>query len=125
MSQPNADQAPGEKSSTKRIFAIAAMLVVLMVAAIVCIRGFWRPGFFVTPELDVEKVEVGVEEVLTDDVNGYGAKNVKDVTCNKEVNPVVEKGGMFDCTATVDGDKRQVTVTIQDESGTYEVGRPK
>jgi hypothetical protein len=26
---------------------------------------------------------------------------------------------------SVDGTKRQVTVTFQDDSGTYEVGRPK
>ena len=36
-----------------------------------------------------------------------------------------KKGDTFACEVSIDGTKRQVTVTFQDDSGTYEVGRPK
>ena len=65
------------------------------------------------------------QQILTDGTNGYGAKNVKDVKCNNGQNPTVKKGASFDCDVSIDGTKRQVTVTFQDSKGTYEVGRPK
>ena len=68
---------------------------------------------------------MGVQQILTDETNGYGAKNVKDVKCNNGQNPTVKKGSSFDCDVSIDGTKRQVTVTFQDNKGTYEVGRPK
>jgi VCBS repeat-containing protein len=37
----------------------------------------------------------------------------------------VQKGATFDCEVSMDGAKRQVTVTITGDDGTYEVGRPK
>ena len=123
METTSADAARhGRRSSAKRLIAAAALGAV---AAIVCVLGFWRPGYFVTTELNVGKVETGVQEMLTDEINGYGAHNVKDVSCNRGVDPVMQKDGMFDCTATIDGEKREVTVTIQDDDGTYEVGRPR
>jgi hypothetical protein len=36
----------------------------------------------------------------------------------------VQKGATFDCEVSMDGAKRQVTVTITGD-GSYEVGRPK
>jgi hypothetical protein len=54
-----------------------------------------------------------------------GAKDVKDVKCNNGQNPTVKKGGTFNCEVSIDGTKQQVTVTFQDDNGTYEVGRPK
>ena len=66
-----------------------------------------------------------VQQILTDESNGYGAKNVKDVKCNNGESPTVKKGDTFDCEVSIDGTKRKVTVTFQDDNGTYEVGRPK
>ena len=63
--------------------------------------------------------------ILTDQTNGYGVKNVTDVKCNNGKNPTVKKGETFTCDASIDGQHKQVTVTFQDNSGTYEVGRPK
>jgi hypothetical protein len=102
------------------IGVFAAILV-----AVILVLGFWQPGFFVTTKLDVSKAQAGVQKILTDNTNGYGAKNVKDVKCNNGQNPTVKKGGSFDCDVSIDGTKRQVTVTFQDNKGTYEVGRPK
>ena len=78
-----------------------------------------------TTELDVNAAQTGVAQILSDDANGYGAKNVQDVKCNDGKNPEVKKGANFTCDVSIDGTKRQVTVTFQDDNGTYEVGRPK
>ena len=56
------------------------------------VLGFWEPGFFVTTKLDVSKAQAGVQQILTDETNGYGAKNVKDVKCNNGSDPTVKKG---------------------------------
>ena len=88
----------------------------------VAVLGFWKPGFFVTTKLDVSAAQSGVQQILTDESNGYGAKNVKDVKCNGGNSPTVKKGDTFNCEVSIDGTKRQVTVTFQDDKGTYEVG---
>ena len=106
------------------IFAVIGVLAAIVVA-VVLVLGFWKPGFFVTTKLDIGKAQVGVQQILTDETNGYGAKNVKDVKCNNGQNPTVKKGDTFTCEVSIDGTKRQVTVTFQDDKGTYEVGRPK
>ena len=114
----------GPKRSRAVIGTVAGVFAAILVA-VVLVLGFWAPGFFVTTKLDVSKAQVGVQQILTDETNGYGAKNVKDVKCNNGQNPTVKKGSSFDCDVSIDGTKRQVTVTFQDNKGTYEVGRPK
>lgn len=111
----------------KRSLALVGGLIGLALAALVAfaVVGFWKPGFFVTTKLDVDAAQSGVQQILTDESNGYGAKNVKDVKCNDGQSPTVKKGDTFDCEVSIDGTKRQVTVTFQDNNGTYEVGRPK
>ena len=58
----------------------------------VLVLGFWKPGFFVTTKLDVNKAQQGVQQILTDETNGYGAKNVKDVKCNNGAEPDGQEG---------------------------------
>ncbi|HEX5143617.1 MAG TPA: DUF4333 domain-containing protein, partial [Mycobacterium sp.] len=118
---------PEEGAANKSKAALATILGVLaaLVVIAVLILGFWKPGFFMTTKLDVNKAQQGVQQILTDQANGYGAKNVQDVKCNNGQNPTVRKGDTFTCEVSVDGTKRQVTVTFQDDKGTYEVGRPK
>ena len=106
------------------IGAVGGVIAVLLIA-VVLVLGFWQPGFFVTTKLDINKANAGVQQILTDETNGYGAKNVKDVKCNKGADPVVKKGGTFDCDVSIDGASKHVTVTFQDDKGTYEVGRPQ
>jgi hypothetical protein len=118
----------GTEEGSKKSLAVIGTVVGLLAAvivAVVLVLGFWKPGFFVTTKLDIDAAQTGVQRVLTDEANGYGAKNVSNVKCNDGQNPTVEKGGTFDCEVSIDGTKRQVTVTFQDDSGTYEVGRPK
>ncbi|WP_199255829.1 DUF4333 domain-containing protein [Mycolicibacterium mengxianglii] len=120
-------QQPGEEGSKRSLAAIGTVLGVLgaIIVAVVLVLGFWKPGFFVTTKLDVDKAQQGVQQILTDEANGYGATNVQDVTCNGGESPTVKKGDTFTCEVSIDGTKRQVTVTFQDDDGTYEVGRPR
>lgn len=125
--QPGPYGPPQERS--KRSLAVIGIVVgvfAAIVIVVVLVMGFWAPGFFVTTKLDINKAQAGVQQVLTDATNGYGAKNVKDVKCNQgKGDPVVKKGDTFTCNVSIDGTKRQVTVTFQDDKGTYEVGRPQ
>ena len=66
--------------------------------------GVARDALFVTTKLDVNKAQTGVQQILSDEANGYGAKNVKDVKCNGGSDPEVKKGGTFDCTVSIDAD---------------------
>jgi len=75
--------------------------------------------------LDISKAQRGVEQVLMDPVDGYGAKAVTKVVCNGGINPVVRKGSGFDCDVIVDGTSRRVAVVFQDDQGTYAVDRPR
>ncbi len=118
------EAAEGSKRSMALVGGIVGLLAALVVA-VVLVLGFWKPGFFVTTKLDVNSAQSGVQQILTDESDGYGAKNVKDVKCNNGESPTVKKGETFDCEVSIDGTKRQVTVTFQDDDGTYEVGRPK
>ncbi|MDX1892906.1 DUF4333 domain-containing protein [Mycolicibacterium sp. 050158] len=115
--------AGSKKSKGVVLGVVGALAAVILI--VVGVLGFWKPGWFVTTNLDVKAAQSGVQQILSDQTNGYGAKNVQDVTCNHGANPKVVKGGTFDCEVSIDGTKRQVTVTFQDDSGTYEVGRPR
>jgi Domain of unknown function (DUF4333) len=121
---PYGAPAAGGKKSQGLIWGIVGGVVAVIIL-VVAITGFWKPGFFVTTKLDVNAAQSGVAQILGDEANGYGAKNVKDVTCNNGQSPTVKKGDSFDCEVSIDGTKRKVTVTFQDDNGTYEVGRPK
>jgi hypothetical protein len=115
---------PGKKRSSALIGGIAAAIGVVLIGAVL-VLGFLWPAWFVTTKLDVNKAQAGVQQVLTDETNGYGAKNVKDVKCNGGSDPTVKKGATFDCAVSIDGAQKHVTVTFQDSKGTYEVGRPQ
>ena|SRR5882757_404865 len=116
--------AKGSKRSMAVIGGVVGVIAVLLIA-VVLVLGFWQPGFFVTTKLNVSKAQAGVQQILSDETNGYGAKNVKDVKCNKGADPVVKRGSTFDCDVSIDGASKHVTVTFQDDKGTYEVGRPQ
>lgn len=114
----------GMPISGRAAVTLAALTGAIVVAVLVL--GLVWPGFLVTTKLNIDKAQAGVQQVLSDDTNGYGAKNVKDVICNEgRGNPTVKKDDTFDCEVSIDGSKRKVTVTFQDDSGTYAVGRPR
>lgn len=76
-------------------------------------------------ELDVDQAQAGVAQVLTDPINGYGRDSVTNVRCNNGRNPLVRKGDSFTCQVTVDGADRQITAVFSDDTGIYQVDRPR
>ena len=118
--------AQGSKRSKALMWGLIGGAAVIIIA--VGVTAFAWPAWAVTTKLDVAKVQDGVTHILTDDKDGYGAKNVTGVKCNTEQNgqnPTVKKNGTFTCDVSIDGTARQVTVTMTDDKGTYEVGRPR
>lgn len=96
---------------------------VLILALVLAKRGlFSTPG---VTELDVNAAQAGVQQILTDPINGYGRDDVTDVRCNHGRNPIVKAGNGFTCDVTVAGVKRQVQVVFSDNTGTYAVDRPR
>lgn len=116
-------QPGGAKKNQKMILGIAGGVGAL-VLILVLVGLFLWPGWLVTTKLDVNAAQDGVKKILTDESNGYGVKNVKDVKCNDGTDPEVKSGATFNCAVNIDGTNRTVTVTFKDDKGTYEVGRP-
>jgi Domain of unknown function (DUF4333) len=103
--------------------------VVGLIAISAALVGLWvalsRFGPLSAKVLDVSKAQAGVQRILVDPVDGYGATNVSDVVCNNGDDPEIRKGGTFTCDVIVDGRKRRVLVVFSDDNGTYEVDRPR
>ncbi|MFT4087435.1 MAG: DUF4333 domain-containing protein [Gordonia sp. (in: high G+C Gram-positive bacteria)] len=118
--QPAGDAA-GQSSKIK--FVIFGVIGVVVIAAIVLITAFLWPGW-AGKTLSQDAVEQGVVKVLTaaNPTEGYNLKNVKDVQCPS--GQEVKAGHTFTCSLKVEGQNKHVTVTIKDDSGTYEVSRP-
>ncbi len=72
---------------------------------------------------DHVKVEAGVTKILTDAApNGYGLQGVSGISCPSD--QPVKVGAKFTCTGTVGGSQRQITITVKDDAGRYEVAPP-
>ena len=125
---PNPTGRPPKKSVRKpsrRRLLIRLGVGLVVVEAIVLGVVLSRLRASDTPVLDIAKAQRGVEQVLTDPVDGYGAKSVTGVVCNNGKNPTVRKDSGFECDAVVDGTQRRVAVVFQDDAGTYAVDRPR
>lgn len=119
--QYGAPMAPPERKKIGKTVWTVLGAVVVVVAA-VCVTGFWKPGFFVSTVLDQNALQNGVRTVLTGQPpNGYG-QSVSAVSC-PEKQPV-KAGTTFDCSVTVGGSQKKVTITVKDADGNYEVGQP-
>ncbi len=114
--------------AAKRWLLVGGGLAALLLAAPILVVGLKMSGALTISgptELDVNQVQAGVQQVLTDPINGYGRDNVSAVQCNGGKNPTVKPGDSFTCQVSVDGAARQVTVVFSDDAGTYEVDRPR
>jgi Domain of unknown function (DUF4333) len=76
-------------------------------------------------QLDAQAAQAGVQQILADPIKGYGAKNVTAVRCNNGRNPIAKQGNSFTCEVNIDRTQRTVAVVFEDDSGTYEVDRPR
>jgi hypothetical protein len=119
------DFTPKGKSHSGRrrtVVLIGAGAAVAVIAA-VGVTGFWKPGFFITRQLNITKVAEGVQHILTDPSAGYGITGVSGLLCNNGQNPSGDQGTKFSCTLTVNGAKHNVEITVVDDHGTYQVGK--
>jgi hypothetical protein len=117
----------GSKGKVVLIVAIIGAVFALIIGVVLVLTltgsGSDKPNKVV--KLKVSSVQDRVLQILKDPVSGYGGDEIKDVKCNKGQDPTVKKGDSFTCEVSVRGKKRQVTVTIQDDNGTYLVGLPQ
>ncbi|MFN2497220.1 MAG: DUF4333 domain-containing protein [Pseudonocardiaceae bacterium] len=90
----------------------------VIVLGVTLVLGFVVPGFFTTTVFDQKAVQGGVQRILTEE---YG-QHVEAVSC--PAGQEVQVGSRFTCQATIDGEPRQVTITVRTEGGEYEVARP-
>jgi Domain of unknown function (DUF4333) len=101
--------------------AVAAVVIVGAVAMLMMSGGLKHD----TKKVAVAGVQTEVQQILVDRVTGYNANDIKDVKCNNGQDPTVKKGDSFSCDVNVRGKQHQLTVTFQDDNGTYEVGLPQ
>jgi hypothetical protein len=97
----------------------------VLIAVTVLLANLSNLGITGGTVLDVTKVQNGVLQTLSDPASGYGANTVTDVSCNGGRNPSAHQGTTFTCDATINGARRQVTVAVSDDKGTYEIDRPR
>jgi len=108
---------------------VGAVVAIVLVGGLALVGGLWFTGFFdggggSGTVLDVRKAEAGVQQILSDPINGYGANEVTAVKCNGGKNPAAEAGKGFACDVTINGAQRQVQVVFRDDAGTFEVDGP-
>jgi hypothetical protein len=123
------DAVPGNRPTgrtfTFRRLFIGIGIIVIAGEALALVLGVGQLDMFGGKQLDVGKVQAGVQQILTDPVYGYGPHTVNSVSCNDGQNPSADKGGTFTCAVTVDGSAEHVTVVVEDDIGTYSVDRPR
>ncbi|MQA13550.1 MAG: DUF4333 domain-containing protein [Pseudonocardiaceae bacterium] len=117
MSTPRAQPGPRHRqqeplSPLPWLLAGLALLVAAVLALGLVNRGWFRITVF-----DETAVQQGVQRVLTG--SGYA---VGSVSCPTD--QPVEAGRSFTCRATVDGDLREVRITVRTDGGVYEVAAP-
>jgi len=120
---------PRAKQKDSQLATIAgAVVAVVLFGGLALVGGLWFSGYFGGGSgtvLDVGRAEAGVQQILSDPINGYGANNVTDVECNGGKNPQVEAGKGFSCEVAINGAQRRVQVVFRDDAGTYEVDGPR
>jgi hypothetical protein len=104
------------KGGGKLLWIITALVIVVVAA--VGVTGFLVPGFFITKVLDQTSVQNGVKQML-----GTYGDTATSVSCPAKQE--VKAGTTFTCTATIGGKQQQVTVTVQNDNGDYQVGHPQ
>jgi hypothetical protein len=96
------------------------LVVGLLVIAGGVVAALYFAGTLTRTTFDNTAVQNGVRQVLTED---YGLQNVSDVSC--PAGQEVKTGATFTCRATIDGQQKNVPITVKTDDGEYEVGQPK
>lgn len=112
---PTATLPPKKRSPLPWILLVLGLVII----AAVIVGILATSGALGRTTFDNVAVENGVKKILTEDYK----KNVGTVSC--PAGEEVKAGRTFTCTANVDGQERQVTITVRTDGGEYEVGEPK
>lgn len=110
---------PEQEGGRRRGGLIWGLVIgVVVIVAAVAITGFVWPAWATTKVFDQSALQDGVTTILKNDYK----LNVTAVSCPSGQD--VSAGSTFTCTATIDGQPKQVQITVKDSSGTYEVAQP-
>jgi hypothetical protein len=107
---------PGKKPKSKKPLLIAGAAVLVL-----ALGGgtAWLLGAFRGDVLDQQSLQDGVVKVLNEN---YGEPDVKNAQC--PANEAAANGTTFDCTVTIGGQAKKVTVRVLNDRPEYEVGAP-
>jgi len=122
--EPKSTDTAGRKGLSPWLLVGIGTLAVL-IGGVVLLVNISGMGITDGAVLDVTKVQNGVLQTLSDPASGYGANTVTDVSCNGGRNPSAAKGTTFVCDAIVNATQRHISVFVSDDSGTYEIDRPR
>ncbi|MEV5714243.1 DUF4333 domain-containing protein [Amycolatopsis mediterranei] len=107
---------PEKKPKSKKPLLIAAAAVLVLALGG---GAAWLLGAFRGDVLAQRSLEDGVVKVLNEN---YGEPDVKDAQC--PANEAAKNGTTFDCTVTIGGQRKKVTVRVLNDRPEYEVGAP-
>lgn len=102
---------------SKKPFLAGAGVIVLLAGGAV---GAWLLGAFQGDTLDHSAVQDGVVKILRED---FGEGDVQNAKCPED--QPVRTGTTFECTVSVAGQPRKVTVRVLNDQAQYEVGMPR
>ncbi|MFB9683214.1 DUF4333 domain-containing protein [Amycolatopsis plumensis] len=107
---------PAKKPKSKKpvLIALAAVLVLAVGGG-----AAWLLGAFRGDVLEQQSLQDGVVKVLNE---SYGEPDVKNAQC--PANEAAQNGTTFDCTVTIGGQQKKVTVRVLNDRPEYEVGAP-
>ncbi|WP_410574157.1 DUF4333 domain-containing protein [Amycolatopsis sp. cmx-4-61] len=109
-----AEPAKKPKSKKPALIAVGAVLVLALGGG-----AAWLLGAFRGDVLEQQSLEDGVVKVLNEN---YGEPDVKNAQC--PANEAAQNGTTFDCTVTIGGQQKKVTVRVLNDRPEYEVGAP-
>lgn len=109
-----AEPAKKPKSRKPVLIAGAAVLVLVLGAGVA-----WLLGAFRGDVLAQQSLQDGVVRVLNEN---YGEPDVKNAQC--PAGEPARNGTTFDCTVTIGGQQKKVTVRVLNDRPEYEVGAP-
>ena len=107
---------PQKKPKSKKPLLFGGIAVLVLAAGG---GAAWLLGAFRGDVLEQQSLQDGVVKVLNEN---YGEPDVKNAQC--PAGEAAENGTTFDCTVTIGGQPKKVTVRVLNDRPEYEVGAP-